>query len=80
MPVKSVIPSLALCITALVFGSSSLASPNGFHSVPPSVNPDSIPFAPAVDYEAGENPASIFLADLDGDGDLDLALVSGCSG
>jgi hypothetical protein len=35
--------------------------------------PDSIPFAPAVNYAPGGNP---FCADLDGDGDLDLAVAN----
>src|SRR3990170_5140944 len=41
---------------------------------------DSIPFAPAVNYLAGDGPCSIFCADLDGDGDLDLAVANGISG
>ena len=42
-------------------------------------NPDSIPFAPAVNYSTGTNPRSVFCADLDGDGDLDLAVANGLS-
>jgi 6-phosphogluconolactonase (cycloisomerase 2 family) len=37
---------------------------------------DSIPFAPAVDYVVGHSPRSVFCADLDGDGDLDLAVAN----
>ncbi len=37
---------------------------------------DSIPFAPAVNYGAGDGPNGVFCADLDGDGDLDLAVAS----
>ncbi len=33
-------------------------------------------FAPKVDYEAGEFPWSVFSADLDGDGDNDLAVAN----
>ncbi len=40
------------------------------------INPDSIPFAPAVNYGAGVNPWSVFCADLDGDNDLDLAVAN----
>jgi len=40
------------------------------------VNPDSIPFAPAVNYSAGNNPRSVFCADLDRDGYLDLAVAN----
>jgi hypothetical protein len=40
------------------------------------VESDSIPFAPAVNYEAGDGPYSVFCADLDGDGDLDLAVAN----
>jgi len=40
------------------------------------VNPDCIPFAPAVNYGVWGNPMSIFSADLDADGDLDLAVVN----
>jgi ankyrin repeat protein len=39
-------------------------------------NPDSIPFAPAVNYGAGDRPISVFCADLDGDTDLDLAIAN----
>jgi len=39
-------------------------------------NIDSIPFAPAVNYGAGTHPRSVFCADLDGDGDLDLAVAN----
>jgi len=39
-------------------------------------NPDSIPFAPAVNYGAGDGPRSVFCADLDGDTDLDLAVAN----
>jgi M6 family metalloprotease-like protein len=37
---------------------------------------DSIPFAPAVNYGAGDGPYSVFCADLDGDTDLDLAVAN----
>jgi hypothetical protein len=33
-------------------------------------------FAPAVNYPAGNGPQSVFCADLDGDGDLDLAVAN----
>jgi uncharacterized repeat protein (TIGR01451 family) len=39
-------------------------------------NPDSIPFAPAVNYGAGNGPYSVFCGDLDGDGNLDLAVAN----
>ncbi|MGB8656781.1 MAG: dockerin type I repeat-containing protein [Candidatus Zixiibacteriota bacterium] len=41
-----------------------------------SLPPDSIPFTPAVNYGTGLNPSSVFCADLDGDGDLDLAVAN----
>jgi ankyrin repeat protein len=37
---------------------------------------DSIPFAPAVNYGAGNGPRFLFCADLDGDGDLDLVVAN----
>ena len=40
---------------------------------------DSIPFAPAVNYDAGLDPYSLFSADLDGDADLDLAVANSTS-
>jgi hypothetical protein len=40
------------------------------------VNPDSIPFASAVNYAAGDGPLSVFCADLDNDSDLDLAVAN----
>jgi hypothetical protein len=60
----------AICVSALFFSalpalSRTLAD-----------NPDSIPFAPKVDYGVGDDPGPIFCADLDGDGDLDLAVVN----
>ncbi|UCB52275.1 MAG: VCBS repeat-containing protein [Candidatus Zixiibacteriota bacterium] len=45
-----------------------------------NVNPDSIPFAPPVWYDAGSLPASVFCADLDGDDDMDLAVANYVSG
>ncbi len=33
-------------------------------------------FAPKMDYETGTNPQSVFIADLDGDGDNDLAVAN----
>jgi hypothetical protein len=41
--------------------------------------PDSIPFAPPVNYEGGDRPLSVFCSDLDGDGDLDLAIANNYS-
>jgi hypothetical protein len=40
------------------------------------VNRDSIPFAPPVNYPAGDHPESIFCADLDMDGDLDMVVAN----
>jgi hypothetical protein len=40
------------------------------------LRPDSIPFVPAVNYGTDEAPYSVFCADLDGDGDLDLAVAN----
>jgi hypothetical protein len=37
---------------------------------------DSIPFTPAVNYEAGNGSEFVFCSDLDGDGDLDLAVAN----
>jgi len=39
-------------------------------------NPDSIPFAPVVNYVADDGPTSVFCADLDGDNDQDLAMAN----
>jgi hypothetical protein len=36
-------------------------------------------FNPAVNYGAGDGPSSVALGDLDGDGDLDLAVANGYS-
>ncbi len=33
-------------------------------------------FTPKVDYETGDSPHSVFAADLDGDGDIDLAVAN----
>ena len=51
---------------------------SGFLGMPgfAQLNPDSIPFAPAVDYDVGGSPSSVFCADLDGDNDLDLAVAN----
>jgi len=39
-------------------------------------NPDSIPFAPAVNYPVGHIPRILFCADLDNDGDFDIAVTN----
>jgi ankyrin repeat protein len=39
-------------------------------------NPDSIPFAPAGNYSVGHIPRIVFCADLDNDGDLDIAVTN----
>ncbi len=44
-----------------------------------TVQPQEIPselFGPPTDYAAGDNPRSVFIADLDGDGDNDLAVAN----
>ena len=33
-------------------------------------------FAPKMDYGTGDSPSSVFSADLDGDGDNDLAVAN----
>ena len=40
------------------------------------VERDSIPFSPPVNYMAGDHPESIFCADLDMDGDLDMVVAN----
>ena len=42
-------------------------------------NPDSIPFAPVAYYDVGLGPASVFCADLNGDGYLDIAVANDSS-
>jgi hypothetical protein len=42
-------------------------------------NPDSIPFASAVNYPVGDYPLSVFCADLNGDGHFDLAVPNALS-
>jgi hypothetical protein len=62
-----IIPAfLIFLLTPLIAGYSQFLQPN----------PDSIPFAPAVNYGAGVNPLSVFCADLDNDNDLDLAVAN----
>ncbi len=39
------------------------------------MNPDSIPFAPPLIYSMGGDLVSVFCTDLDGDNDIDLAMV-----
>jgi len=53
------------------------AHPDISHSQILQPNPDSIPFAPAVNYPVGDGPYSVFCADLDSDGDSDLAVANG---
>jgi hypothetical protein len=54
----------------------SFTSFNNLYSQTLYPNPDSIPFAPAVNYATGDGPSSVFCADLDGDSDPDLAVVN----
>ena len=62
-----IIPAfLILLLTPLITGYSQILQPN----------PDSIPFAPAVNYPVGDFPTSIFCVDLDNDTDLDLAVAN----
>jgi hypothetical protein len=50
---------------------------NFFGDFPFILSPiDSIPFASAVNYGTGHAPRCVFCADLDGDGDLDLAVAN----
>ena len=53
---------------------------NNLYSQTLQTNPDSIPFAPAVDYATGDAPYSIFCADLDTVLGLDLATADAYSG
>ena len=56
----------------LIFLLAPLTSPN---SQTLKTNPDSIPFAPAVNITT-YHPVSLFCADLDNDTDLDLATAN----
>ncbi|MGB8657061.1 MAG: VCBS repeat-containing protein [Candidatus Zixiibacteriota bacterium] len=59
----------ALIVFFLVFLAGTSFAQGG------KVTSDSIPFAPAINYSVGGHPQSVFCADLDGDGDLDLAVA-----
>ena len=62
---SSIRKKLLLLVLSMLWASPALAQ-----------NPDSIPFAPAVNYGTLDNPIPIFCADLDGDLDLDLVVPS----
>ena len=64
-----------LVILLLVVLPIIVSSPNYAFAQITQINPDSIPFAPAVNYRVGYNLFSLFCADLDGDFDLDIAAV-----
>jgi hypothetical protein len=53
-----------------------LAPLNSLNSQTLPTNPDSIPFAPAVNIPTGYHPIGLFCADLDRDEDLDLAVTN----
>jgi hypothetical protein len=67
----------SLIITFCTFLSISVATLSNAQTF--LSKPDSIPFTPAVNYGAGLGPASVFCADLDGDGDVDLAVANDSS-
>jgi hypothetical protein len=62
--------AIFLFIHVIAFAQSDIVT-----STNPSIS-DSIPFAPAVDYGTGHAPRCVFCADLDQDGDLDLAVAN----
>jgi len=70
---------LKFFISVLVLFSIFPTLPVFAQSQPFQSNPDSIPFAPAVNYGAGDGPYSVFCADLDRDSDLDLAVANAVS-
>ena len=57
--------------------SSTQVDPRGTVSV--LLNKGDGTFAPKVDYGVGHAPRSVFIADIDGDGDNDLAVANGVS-
>jgi ankyrin repeat protein len=61
---------MTIIMVAVIFSALS-AEAEIFH-----VNPDSIPFASAVNYPVGDYPTSVFCADLNGDGHLDIAVAN----
>jgi len=65
----------ALFFTVVVIA-GTVISLNADSSQTLVLSPDSIPFAPAVNYSAGGCPTSVFCADLDGDSDIDLAVTN----
>jgi len=59
------------------FNSPMFIEPNTNGDMPffIGLRPDSLPFAPAVNYGTGDGPWSVFCSDLDGDSYLDLVTV-----
>jgi hypothetical protein len=61
----------------LVTGSSDYSESGGYnYATIKYFQYDSIPFAPAVNYNIGSASTSIFCADLDRDGDIDIATAN----
>src|SRR3989304_1266962 len=73
----SITPSFLIIFTFLILLLTPLGS---IYSQTSQLNPDTIPFAPVVNYSVGGCHTTVFCADLDGDGDLDLAVSNIYSG
>src|SRR3990170_1099386 len=69
----SITPSFLIIFTFLILLLTPLGS---IYSQTSQLNPDTIPFAPVVNYSVGGCHTTVFCADLDSDSSLDLAVTN----